>query len=86
MSVAGGSGMAREEYLERCKRRALAYLEAGRLEGAVGSMLSGVRKWEGGPLYAEPIIVALGGAAMAHLTKCWGGDAEAISRWIEGFS
>jgi hypothetical protein len=69
--------MTRDEYLARCKRRALEYLDAGDLASAVTSLGSDLTKHpETG---VSDALMLLG---MRHVID---GDVPAARRWIEGF-
>lgn len=75
------STMARAEHLTWCKDRALALVDSGDLDGAVGSMISDMRK------HAETDMgfagVLIGSIAIGHVQL---GDTEAVRGWIVGFA
>jgi hypothetical protein len=70
----------RAEHLAWCKQRALAYVDAGDLQGAFASMASDMRKHPG---TANTDIQALGLGLMmgGHLDS-----PEQMRRWINGFN
>lgn len=69
--------MTREQYVERCKQRALALLWGGRIREAVASMMMDMRK---GPDCGVPSeIHAIGISAAAA------GDSALARAYIEGF-
>jgi hypothetical protein len=70
-------GMARDEHLAWCKKRALEYVDRGELVDAVASMGSDLRKHP--ELGANDFLLMLG---MKHVMDH---DADAVRRWIEGF-
>ena len=70
--------MTREEHLARAKQRAFVYLDAGRLNDAVASLLSDLRK--------HPETATSAAAwSMIGVAEIERGP-EAVRRWIEGFS
>ena len=71
--------MTRDEHIAWCKKRALPYVEAGKLERAVGSMTSDMMKH---PYTADAIQIFAVDGMMAALT----GNGDAVRRWIEGFN
>lgn len=75
------NSMNREEHLQWCKQRAMAYVEAGDFSGAVTSMLSDLR--------SHPETEASGRGACAQLGMMElmrGPTRESITRFIWGFS
>jgi hypothetical protein len=70
--------MTRDEHLAWCKRRALEYVDAGDVQGAITSMTSDLSKHAGTKTIA-PEIMALGFAAMLA------NDREQARRFINGF-
>ena len=71
----------REEHLQWCKNRALEYVNAGDLNGAVASMLSDLSKHEGTKSSSQGICAQLGMfTLMDHPTS------EKITKFIEGFN
>jgi hypothetical protein len=70
--------MTREQYIARCKKRALALLRVGRIREAVASMMMDMRK---GPNCGVPHeIHAIGISAAAT------GDAAMARAYIVGFN
>ena len=75
--LAFSPAMTREQYIERCKQRALALLWDGRIREAIASMMMDMRK---GPDCGVPNkIHAIGISAAAA------GDAASARAYIEGF-
>jgi hypothetical protein len=70
----------RAEHLAWCKQRALAYVDAGDLQGAFASMASDMRKH---PETDNPNLQAFGLGLMmgGHLDS-----PEQMRRWINGFN
>ena len=69
----------RDDHLEKCKRRALAYVDRGELMNAATSMGSDLQKHED---FRKPAIdMLLLSGAMFEVQK----GADAVRRWIEGF-
>lgn len=69
--------MTRDEHLEWCKKRALAYLDAGYLTQAVTSMLSDLSK--------HPDLRGIG-EKMALFGIFHTRDRDAVRRFILGFN
>ena len=63
----------REQHLEWCKKRALAYVDQGYLQEALNSMRSDLAK--------HPKTAALGGMAFGDLTT-----SGQVREFIEGFN
>lgn len=72
--------MNRDEYLQSCKNRALAYLDAGDAKMGFTSMLSDLRKH---PETAHHKKAELG--VMFMIVPGWIDRPLAVRRWIEGF-
>ncbi len=72
--------MNRQEHLDWCKRRALAYLPDAPRE-AFASMMSDIRKH---PELVDHIGVKLGARMM--LIPGWKDNREEVRRFIEGFN
>ena len=72
--------MTRDEHLAWCKSRALEYVDCGKLQDAVASMLSDLREWDE-PLYTE---MAFNVIAMDGMMFCK--TADQVRHWIEGFN
>ncbi len=70
----------RNEYLEGCKSRALAYVDAGDAHGGFTSMLSDLRQH---PETAHHKKAELG--VMFMIVPGWIDRPLAVRRWIEGF-
>ena len=71
----------RKDHLTWCKRRALEYLDVGKLGEAVTSMLSDLNKHdETRPKNGESPMVAL---AMLYAIN---NDVDGLRRWITGFN
>lgn len=70
----------RDEYLEGCKSRALAYVDAGDAHGGFTSMLSDLRQH---PETAHHKKAELG--VMFMIVPGWIDRPLAVRRWIEGF-
>ena len=73
----------RAEYLDRCKQRALAHVEAGDIPLALMSFMADLTNYPGSePLY-EPItwrtMMNIGVVAVKSR------DPAAVARWIKGF-
>jgi len=70
----------REEHLSWCKRRALEYVDSGDLDGALGSMISDMRKH---PKTADHVAIKLGFMLKmnGHLNS-----AEEMRKFIEDFN
>ena len=68
----------RWDHVAWCKARALQYLDAGDLNGALTSMGSDMAKRE--DCRINPHFYAAGMMAVAA------GDAAAVRRWVEGFN
>ena len=75
-----GSSGSREEHLALCKRRALAYLDAGDLRLAWLSMTADMREHPGTDAPATSVL--LGEAGLRCVRD---GDADGLRRLIEGF-
>lgn len=67
----------RDEHLQWCKDRALAYVDAGDLNNAVASMTSDLNKH---PETAPNAFLMLLGMQYSAA-----GDVAGLRRWIEGF-
>lgn len=72
--------ISRAEHILWCKRRARDYLAAGQLNLAVTSTLLDLRKHPETETDASPAF------GMAGLMSAAAGDAEAVRRFIEGFT
>lgn len=66
------------EHLAWCKRRALEYVEAGKLIDGVTSMLSDLAKH-------QDTACGSYGALLGMMAACTG-NATAVRRWIESFN
>lgn len=71
----------REEHLNWCKERALQELEYSGPIGALGSMMSDLRKWHD-PLYSQDEMVFLFSIGRIAAVE---GEA-AMKHWVEGFN
>lgn len=69
--------MTHDEHLKWAKDRALEYVDNGRLDLAVASMLSDLQKSDQPAL--NPVIGQLG---LLHVMN---GDRASVVHWIEGF-
>jgi hypothetical protein len=75
--------MTRKEHLQRCKDRAMEYVERGDLLNAVTSMASDLEKHpetktqSGGALQMLSVMAAM---------QAQQGDRQAVIRFIEGFN
>ena len=70
----------REEHLAWCKDRALAYVEAGDLAGALASMSSDLRKQPENDTFATYLLLSMEGA------RCvLSNDADGMRYLIEEF-
>jgi hypothetical protein len=72
--------MNRDEHLAWAKRRALEYVDAEDLSGAVVSMTSDLGKHEG---FDKSVIAFM---SMDGLLFCIPKGADAVRHWIEGFN
>ena len=72
--------MTREEYLKWYKQRALEYVAAGDLEGALNSMMSDLRKHDETKENSKWPFTALGRIAAKR------GDPKEMVRFINGFN
>lgn len=73
--------MNREEHMQWCKQRAMAYVEVGDLNSAVASMLSDLTK------HPETEAVGKGiGAQLGLMELMRGPTRESITRFIRGFN
>jgi hypothetical protein len=72
--------MTQDEHIEWCKKRALAYLDAGDTRNGFTSMLSDVRKHPQCKNHAGLLI----GAGFMMLPG-WIDNPVEVRRWIEGF-
>jgi hypothetical protein len=70
----------RDEYLERAKRRALEYIDAGDVPQAFTSMLSDLRKHPDTENHAGGRI----GVGLMMIPG-WINNKQEVRRWIEGF-
>lgn len=70
-------GESRKEHLEWCKKRALEYVDAGDLTGALSSMVSDMGKRDDTRI--DPMLAALGMMEFSN-------GSAAMRRWIEGFN
>lgn len=70
--------MTRGEHIAWCKSRALAYVDAGDLSNAVGSMASDMTKHE----ETQAAIEMLG---LIGLSAALAGDRDGVRQWIVGF-
>ena len=71
----------RDEYLRRCKARALQYVDAGDLSNSVASMASDVRK-DDATRFSNSIFSCLVAVAVLQASQ---GDAAGVRNWIAGF-
>jgi hypothetical protein len=76
-----GSLMTRDEHLERCKKRALEYIEAGDSRQAFTSMMSDLGKHPGLENHAGSRI----GVGFMMLPG-WIDNPVEVKRWIVGFN
>lgn len=67
----------REEHLIRCKFRAIKYVTAGDLQGAVATMVTCMDQRE--DTRVNPMLTVL---AMRYIID---GDSASVLRWIKGF-
>lgn len=72
--------MTRDEHLKWAKGRAREYVCAGDLKSAVGSMISDLSKHD------EFDGLSVSFLGMAGMLDANSGDADAVSRWIDGFN
>ena len=72
--------MTRAEHMAWCKRRALAYVDAGELANAVASMASDMSKHPDTDTPANRALLAIGTLYVMQ------DDAVAMRRLIEGFA
>ena len=72
--------MTREEHLQWCKERALAYLP-NEMHNAVASMISDLGKWQGGPIYDPVLLHTLSVDGMMFRKT-----PEDVENWIKGFN
>lgn len=75
--------MNRQEHLQWCKGRAMAYVNSGDLINGVASMMSDLTK------HTETANSAAGPLAMLGLLACQqaqSGDREGVVRYIKGFN
>ena len=73
--------VSRAEHMQFCKRRAREYIDAGLLDQAVTSMMSDLRN------HPETMPVARNAhLGMIGLNDAMKGDADAVRRFIEGFT
>lgn len=73
--------MTREEHLEQCKKRALAYLDRGEVREGFTSMLSDLSKH---PETKDHIGGKIGVGFM--LLPAWIDNPVEVRRWIVGFN
>lgn len=71
--------MTRAEHVRWCKERALQYLDAGDLQGAVSSMTSDMSKHD----ETKDVMKAM---AMIGLAELMTGNPDGVRRWITGFA
>ena len=72
--------MNRDEHVEWCKGRALAYLDDDDLGQALASMLSDLGK------HPETSAIAKSPLSMIGMQAVMAGDAGGVRRFIEGFN
>ncbi len=72
--------MTRQEHLEWCKERALAYLDTGDLLNAITSMMSDLQKHDETKLRPDSPLIQIG------LMSVMSGDQEGVRRFIVGFN
>jgi hypothetical protein len=70
----------RDEYLRRCKGRAIEILNRGDIPGAAASMMSDLGRWEGAALYDHVEL-----AYRAKDAKMFCQTVVGMRDWIEGF-
>jgi hypothetical protein len=70
--------MSRDEHLQWCKDRALAYWRAGDLQNACTSMVSDLSKHDETKTN-NPFVLAFGILLVTNK------DYDGVRRWIEGF-
>lgn len=75
-------GRTRSEHLAWCKSRAIGILNSGDPAGAVASMLSDLKKWEGGLMYNPETLTLLAADGLLFAGK----SVSGTRRWIEGFN
>jgi hypothetical protein len=73
----------REEHLQWCKDRAMAYVESGDLVQAVASMMSDLTKHPETNKSATGILSNLG---LLAATQAQNGDRHGVERYIKGFN
>jgi hypothetical protein len=72
---------SRAEHLAWCKERAKQYATAGDLAGAVASMTSDLRKWDGGEMYDPSLLnMLMMDGIMFRKTPA------DVTNWIDGFN
>jgi len=70
----------RQQYLSRCRERALAILATGNKRGAIASMLHDVTHWEDGQLYDTVDLDIRRVEAAFYMTT-----PEEVRSWIDAF-
>lgn len=70
----------RKAHLDWCKSRALEELEHNGTAAGIASMLSDLRKWDGGQMYEPELLRVLMNDATTRDTPA------GVRHWIEGFN